>query len=234
MSSKPKKNPSNWYEHAACLGYETDLWFPDAPQGRDYFALARQVCKTCEVKQECLDFALSFTSENDRFGMFGGLSPKQRMIIRNKQNMYEPLPKPVEMPVRRTVYKQPHVYTYAFHAKDVIHPQAFEIKKRRIDLISTDIPQKTAKLMKMTPSIVASTLTAQSSAAMLLAGWEDPLDARTCAAMFMGASHVIELARQGFESEVITAQEYAAVQGVAQLAMQVWKFHAEQPKPEVA
>ena len=67
-----------------------------------------------------------------------------------------------------------------------------------------------------------------------MAGWEDPLDARTCAAMFMGASHVIELARQGFESEVITAQEYAAVQGVAQLAMQVWKFHAEQPKPEVA
>ncbi len=132
MSSKPKKNPSNWYEHAACLGYETDLWFPDAPQGRDYFALARQVCKTCEVKQECLDFALSFTSENDRFGMFGGLSPKQRMMIRDKQVTYQAPPKPVEMPVRRTVYKQPHVYTYAFHAKDVIHPQAFEIKKRSI------------------------------------------------------------------------------------------------------
>jgi len=234
MSSKQKKSRSDWHKHAACLGYDTNLWFPDAPQGRDYFALARQVCKTCEVKQECLDFALSFTSEGDRFGMFGGLTPRQRAVVRDNEMKHKPIEAPLVMPVRRTVYRQPHTYTYAYHAKDDIHPDAFELKKRRIDLISTDIPQKTAKLMKMTPSIVASTLTAQSCAAMLMAGWEDPLEARTCAAMFMGASHVVELARKGFESEVINAQEYAAVQGVAQLAMQIWKFHAEQPKPEVA
>lgn len=97
-------------------------------------------------------------------------------------------------------------------------------------LDKTKIPKQTQLLMNVTPTMGASQLTAQASAAMIMAGWEDPMDARTSAALFMGASYVAELARQGVESGVISAAENAAVQGVAELAMQVWKHHAVNAK----
>jgi hypothetical protein len=42
----------------------------------------------------------------------------------------------------------------------------------------------------------------------------------------MGASYVGNLAHEGVEAGVFTPQEGAAIQGVVELAMQVWKFHA--------
>lgn len=84
--------------------------------------------------------------------------------------------------------------------------------------------------MDATPTMGPSQLTAQALAAVIMAGWEDPLDARTAAAMFMGAAYVGELGCRGVESGVITAQENAAIQGVVELAMQVWKYHASHAK----
>lgn len=95
---------------------------------------------------------------------------------------------------------------------------------------NTNIPAQTRLVMQQVASAPASTLTAQAAAAMIMAGWEDPLDAKTCAALFMGASYVLELARLGGENGTLTPQESAAAQGVAELAMQVWKHHAETAK----
>lgn len=97
----------------------------------------------------------------------------------------------------------------------------------------TEIPAQTRLVMFQTSIAPASALTAQASAALIMAGWEDPLDATTCAALFMGASYVMELARIAGENGTLTPQESAAAQGIAELAMQVWNHHAQHSKETV-
>jgi hypothetical protein len=97
-------------------------------------------------------------------------------------------------------------------------------------LEDTKIPKQTQLVMNLTQNIEPSQVTAQALAAMIMAGWEDPLGARTAAALFMGASYVGELASRGVEAGVITPQENAAVQGVVDIAMRVWKHHATHAK----
>ena len=224
-----RKNRSSWAEHAACLGYDTNLWFPEIPQGRDYFAQARKVCITCPVMSDCLDFALSFDADNDRFGMFGGKSPKERAKMRDeKQRKYRQFfddGAPVGI-------RPSYSYRYEMILKSEVNVEEVALGRPKTDMKNTLIPDKTRILMKNTASAPPSTLTAQASAAMVMSGWEDPLDARTCAALFMGASYVMELARLGVENCTLTPQEGAAAQGVAEVAMQVWKYHAEMARED--
>ena len=106
------------------------------------------------------------------------------------------------------------------------------LRKKATKLVNKNIPKQTRLVMDVTPTMGASQLTAQAAAAMIMAGWEDPMDARTAAAMFMGASFVGELGHRGVEAKVITPTENAAIQGVVELAMQVWKYHALHAKVE--
>lgn len=106
------------------------------------------------------------------------------------------------------------------------------LRKKATKLVNKDIPKQTRLVMDVTPTLGASAITAQAAAAMIMAGWEDPMSARTAAAMFMGASYVGELGHRGVEAEVITPQENAAIQGVVELAMQIWKYHALHAKAE--
>jgi WhiB family redox-sensing transcriptional regulator len=60
----------------------TEWWFPmsqDQADSSDCLA-AREICHTCPVRLECLQFALN--SENDNWGIFGGLYPYERQKIR--------------------------------------------------------------------------------------------------------------------------------------------------------
>lgn len=224
---RPKKTLSSWAGQAACAGYETNLWFPETPQGRDYFAKARAVCNECEVRVDCLEFALSFEQDEDRFGMYGGKSPKERAKIRDERMR----PRKVHV-VRDTqvAIRPAYAYRYAFMAKIEPIPENEALRRTKIDMKRTNIPAQTRLVMQQVASAPESMLTAQASAAMVMAGWEDPLDATTCAALFMGASYVLELARLGGENGTLTPQESAAAQGVAELAMQVWKHHAERSR----
>lgn len=58
---------------------DTDLFFPD-----DYSTVDPQVqraCAACPVRAECLEWALTIegtTRTEDRFGIFGGLTPMKR------------------------------------------------------------------------------------------------------------------------------------------------------------
>ena len=106
------------------------------------------------------------------------------------------------------------------------------LQKKATRLVNKDIPKQTRLVMEVTPTLGPSQLTAQAAAAMIMAGWEDPMNARTAAAMFMGASYVGELGHRGVEVGAITPQENAAIQGVVELAMQVWKYHALHAKVE--
>ena len=67
---------ADWKEHGACVGHPADLWFP----GRgDDCGPAKAICAQCPVRLECLEHALI---EGERFGVWGGLSERERRRIR--------------------------------------------------------------------------------------------------------------------------------------------------------
>lgn len=69
-----------WREYAACKGMDTDMFFPERGDNKSLVREARKVCSNCDVRKHCLDYAL--TIPDDRYGIFGGFTNTERMIIR--------------------------------------------------------------------------------------------------------------------------------------------------------
>ena len=69
----------DWRELALCAQVDPELWFPESgqPNGK-----AKLVCSWCDVKVECLAFALR---ANEQYGVWGGLSPDERRRLRRRQ-----------------------------------------------------------------------------------------------------------------------------------------------------
>jgi WhiB family transcriptional regulator, redox-sensing transcriptional regulator len=65
-----------WQSDALCAQTDPEAFFPEkGGSTRD----AKRICDSCEVRQQCLDYAL----ENDeRFGIWGGLSERERRKLR--------------------------------------------------------------------------------------------------------------------------------------------------------
>lgn len=63
----------SWMADAACAGMATETFFPG--RGGDVEG-PRQVCMSCPVKVECLDYALS--TEDYPVGVWGGRTARQR------------------------------------------------------------------------------------------------------------------------------------------------------------
>jgi WhiB family redox-sensing transcriptional regulator len=74
------KNPE-WMKSARCREVDTEIFYPDKSDAATG-THARKVCISCEVKVECLEYALS---NNELFGIWGGLNPKSRQRIRRKK-----------------------------------------------------------------------------------------------------------------------------------------------------
>lgn len=70
----------DWQERAACRGVPSEIFFPDNPGGQDnVYNRGREFCSRCEVTQQCLTYAMEYeTGQRYRYGLFGGLSPRQR------------------------------------------------------------------------------------------------------------------------------------------------------------
>jgi len=67
-----------WQASALCAQTDPEAFFPEKGGSTRE---AKSVCKTCTVKQECLDYAL----ENDeRYGIWGGLSERERRKLRRR------------------------------------------------------------------------------------------------------------------------------------------------------
>lgn len=84
MSSTSKNNefaPVAWSDRAACIGVPITVFFPEeigVSTARQYDA-AREYCQSCEVRSQCLAFAMHHERNQwRRFGMFGGKTPKER------------------------------------------------------------------------------------------------------------------------------------------------------------
>ena len=69
---------------AACYGSDVDAWFPDMVGGfRQENVQAMKICNTCPVMAECLEWAL----HHERYGIWGGTTPKDRREMRVKRNI---------------------------------------------------------------------------------------------------------------------------------------------------
>jgi WhiB family redox-sensing transcriptional regulator len=62
----------SWQESALCAQTDPEAFFPEkGGSTRD----AKKVCVGCEVRGECLEYALA---HDERFGIWGGLSERER------------------------------------------------------------------------------------------------------------------------------------------------------------
>ena len=69
-------NELEWQERALCAQTDPEAFFPEKGGSTRE---AKRVCLSCEVRVQCLDYAL----ENDeRFGIWGGLSERERRKVK--------------------------------------------------------------------------------------------------------------------------------------------------------
>jgi len=67
-----------WQERALCAQTDPEAFFPEKGGSTRE---AKRVCMSCEVRVQCLDYAL----ENDeRFGIWGGLSERERRRVKKR------------------------------------------------------------------------------------------------------------------------------------------------------
>ena len=70
------ENPLAWQSDSLCAQTDPEAFFPEkGGSTRD----AKKICTTCEVKAQCLEYALQ---NDERFGIWGGLSERERRRLR--------------------------------------------------------------------------------------------------------------------------------------------------------
>lgn len=94
----------------------------------------------------------------------------------------------------------------------------------------TQTPKPTKLLLDATKPAPDGPVVAQALAGIIAAGWPDPLPEHIASAIFMGCSYVMNLGKMAQDSGSLTPEENAAIQGIAELAMQVWKNIHDQVK----
>jgi WhiB family transcriptional regulator, redox-sensing transcriptional regulator len=72
----------SWVEDAACKGMDVNLFFPELGKSHISEKVVKPICNSCPVQQSCLNYALKNDLNN---GYYGGLSGKQRRIIKSKR-----------------------------------------------------------------------------------------------------------------------------------------------------
>ena len=70
---------AGWQLEANCLGVDPDLFFPERGASTKE---AKAVCKGCVVREDFLEFALQ---NGEKFGIWGGLSERERRRIRRQR-----------------------------------------------------------------------------------------------------------------------------------------------------
>lgn len=75
----------DWAAAAACRGHDPNLWFLDDPGGS--YQTARRICAGCEVRAECLDWAIA---THTNYGLWGGLAPHERRPLRRRRPPPDP------------------------------------------------------------------------------------------------------------------------------------------------
>ena len=72
------EGPLAWQERALCAQTDPEAFFPEKGGSTRE---AKRVCATCEVREECLEYALA---NDERFGIWGGLSERERRKLKRR------------------------------------------------------------------------------------------------------------------------------------------------------
>jgi WhiB family redox-sensing transcriptional regulator len=71
-------NPLAWQSDSLCAQTDPEAFFPEkGGSTRD----AKRICGSCEVRSQCLEYALA---NDERFGIWGGLSERERRKLRKR------------------------------------------------------------------------------------------------------------------------------------------------------
>ena len=68
----------SWQEQALCAETDPEAFFPEKGGSTRE---AKKICTGCEVKAQCLEYALA---NDERFGIWGGLSERERRRLRRR------------------------------------------------------------------------------------------------------------------------------------------------------
>ena len=71
----------SWQDYANCRGADADLFFPERGAST---RKAKAICNECEVRGECLDFAIV---NGEKFGIWGGMSERERRRVRRQRTV---------------------------------------------------------------------------------------------------------------------------------------------------
>jgi WhiB family redox-sensing transcriptional regulator len=66
----------NWQSRANCMGVDPELFFPERGSSTRE---AKEVCRGCVVREDCLEYALA---HGEKFGIWGGMSERERRRVR--------------------------------------------------------------------------------------------------------------------------------------------------------
>ena len=73
-----EEDPLAWQSESLCSQTDPEAFFPEkGGSTRD----AKKICGSCEVRAECLEYALQ---NDERFGIWGGLSERERRKLRKR------------------------------------------------------------------------------------------------------------------------------------------------------
>jgi len=87
VSSQPEKpdvapaiTPADeaWQDRALCAQTDPEAFFPEKGGSTRE---AKRICQGCEVRSECLEYALQ---HDERFGIWGGLSERERRKLKKR------------------------------------------------------------------------------------------------------------------------------------------------------
>ena len=67
-----------WQERALCAQTDPEAFFPEKGGSTRE---AKRICAGCEVRSECLEYALA---HDERFGIWGGLSERERRKLKRR------------------------------------------------------------------------------------------------------------------------------------------------------
>ena len=71
--------PVEWQANARCAEVDPEIFFPE--RGGSSKA-ARSVCNDCNVRTQCLEYALN---NKEQFGIWGGTSERERRRLRRER-----------------------------------------------------------------------------------------------------------------------------------------------------
>ncbi len=72
----PESPDDQWQERALCAQTDPEAFFPEKGGSTRE---AKRICTGCEVRDQCLEYALA---HDERFGIWGGLSERERRRLK--------------------------------------------------------------------------------------------------------------------------------------------------------